>query len=776
MLQNTEEKERLDDVILEKLQSADDGTRILLLPYLSDQAGSKVVEIFLSFKDPNKPELMLALAQTARRVFADMPAEKEQEVFELATIPEVKACFLNWMNQKDPEQFDRQVETWLSSDKKGDRRAGILAIGEVGSERHIDALDKVLASETEPCVLALTLHGLRRFQTDRRVVELVKPFLRHPEEEVRLAAIEALPLDEDVEVNTLIQAIGDPAEKVRTRAIERLVKLPAEKQHLLVAQMGTHSRWVRDGLFEIAEKLDLKNVDVFTFCRNQIKVAYEAVARSEFIAGKPETPATRLMLEHLEEVRKQRVINAIMGVAAKDPEGQVAITLRGLNSDKERDRSDSIEALETLLDKPLANLALPQLDNRPNAERLAIGRKLLGIVELSEAETIKACLNDPSWVTVIMTLECLATWKEVDRYRDTIENIAASDYGGVAHTAKHALHSADGIHEADLSCLIDRINNIRKVELFAGLTIGQLAAVAWQSDVEAFGPDQVVASAERPDRGLLMVVAGEITFQQVHKDADSTRELHRIGAGDWFGAAIMFGMKPPASLVAKSVGEVLLIHLDRETFHSLANQYPGLALQVCNGLAKVVGDVLRDLKSAPRDPEVQKDTHTTTLEGSYCTSAEECSLVDRIFFLRQIDLFSQLDNASVTALAMIGEELALEKGDQVLGSDVGASGLFLIPHGDLSFHRGQELFDRKGPGGYFGLPTLFGMPVDDFVVTAEEKTRLIRIPPEEFRASVMDHPIIAIKACEKLSQLQGSLLDQVLQANEDAAKSGKTPG
>src|SRR5210317_293213 len=177
LLQNTEEPEFLDNAILEKLQTADDRTRLLLLPYLSDQAGSKATELFLTFRDPGKPELMVSLAQTARRVFADMPSEREKSVFELAEIPEVKACFLNWMSQQNPEQFDHQVESWLASEEIGNRRAGILAIGEFGSERHIAALSQVLSTETDPSVLALTLDGLRRFQADDRVGELVKPVL-----------------------------------------------------------------------------------------------------------------------------------------------------------------------------------------------------------------------------------------------------------------------------------------------------------------------------------------------------------------------------------------------------------------------------------------------------------------------------------------------------------------------------------------------------------------------------------------------------------------------
>jgi CRP-like cAMP-binding protein len=118
---------------------------------------------------------------------------------------------------------------------------------------------------------------------------------------------------------------------------------------------------------------------------------------------------------------------------------------------------------------------------------------------------------------------------------------------------------------------------------------------------------------------------------------------------------------------------------------------------------------------------------------------------------------------------MLGEEITFLKGDQLKGSDVGSQGLFLILEGDVKFYRDEHLYDHKGPGRYFGLATLFGMKADKFTVEAQEKTTLMRIPPDEFRACVMEHPIIAIMACEKLSQVQENLIDNILNDSDDAS-------
>jgi len=763
--------ERLDDAILEKLPGSDDLTRLRLLPFLSEAAGSRALDTFLTFIDPNKPELMVALARTVKRVYPQMPDKREREIFERAQLPEVKACFLGWMNRSDSAGFDSRVRAWLNSDEVQERRAGVLAIGEARAVRLRADLALLLETETDPTVMALALHSLGRLDEENSCGALIAPFLQHPEESVRLAAVEALPMATDEQVNRLIHSMGDASESVRKRAVARLEGLPADKHHLLVARMGTNSRWTREGLFKVAGALELDDIDVLRFCRNQLKAAYETLEIAAFIRSRPQNAATRMMLEHLEEVRRHRVHNSLGVLSSRDPEGRLAIALRGLQSGGARERSDSIEAIESLLDRQLLELLLPMRDERPEVERLAIGRRRLDLELPSAKDAIRTCLADANWVSVVMMLECLAIWGNIEPYRDQIKQLGEEHYGAVVHTAEHAIASAAGHHEEALSCLIERINIIRKVDLFGALTIGQLAAVAWQSEVETYADGEVIASAEQSGRGLLMVVSGEVVFLQQRNPGE--KELHRIGDGEWFGAAVMFGMTPPPSMIARSSGSTLLLRINRQDFQTLANQYPDIALGVCTGLAQVAGDVMAERKNRPAKPPTVPGSDQ--LLGSFCTSEGECTLVDRIFFLRQINLFSQLENEPLTALATIGEEIKLARGDRLLGSTPEAGALFLILEGELTFWQEETLYDRKGAGEYFGLATIFGLNVDDFTVVAEKPSTLLRISREDFHASVMDHPVIAIRACERLSQMQGNLIYELLEEQPAEETTPDTP-
>ena len=69
-----------------------------------------------------------------------------------------------------------------------------------------------------------------------------------------------------------------------------------ERGDALVAELGSHSRRVRDGLFQLTRTLDAKDLDVSRFCQGQLKIAYEALAQAEALEQTSKTDAKELQL------------------------------------------------------------------------------------------------------------------------------------------------------------------------------------------------------------------------------------------------------------------------------------------------------------------------------------------------------------------------------------------------------------------------------------------------------------------------------------------------
>ncbi len=585
----------LDDAILSKLPEVDDDTRIRLLDHLSDRAGARAMDAFLGLLDPSKPALMVALARTAKRVFADMPPEQERRVFASASMPEVKACFLRWMRQDEPDRFRALVHGWLASPDPSERRAGILALGELGGRDDVPALYQALAAETDPAALALALRALARIGAPDRGGR-VTPYLHHPDARVRAAAVDALEPESEDAVRALVRTMGDPDDRVRELAIQRLEGVPERLRGPLVEAMGTHSRRIRDGLFRVARTLDLKDVDVFRFCRGQLTEAYQVLARAVALEQVPDGPARRLLQEHLEQVRAERVDNAVRGLAARDPAGHLQVILRGLRSGGARERADSIEALESVLDRPLARILMPMLETRTPAERLAVGRRFLGVAPLAGEngllEAVCALLDAPDWVTNALTLELLAEWGRADLCRDRVGALRSSDNPAVAAAAAHAWtgQKEDGVDPT--MDLPERIFHLRKVGLFRDLQVAELAAIATVAEETSLPADAVALSPDLPYKGLQVVVAGEVAVEQARPNSPcGVVELARWRSGHSFGEVTLFGFTPP-EVTVRTLAPTRFLRIDRDEFYAIAKEYPEIALRVCEVLSERLGMVL----------------------------------------------------------------------------------------------------------------------------------------------------------------------------------------
>ncbi|RMF42603.1 MAG: hypothetical protein D6751_11835, partial [Deltaproteobacteria bacterium] len=293
MLAEAGYRKELDQAILEKLLSCDDTTRLALLPFLSEGAGRSILDVFLELRDPTKPRLMLALAQTARRVLADISAVEERQTFELATLPEVKACFLRWLADSDANGFDAMLNRWLNGEV-AERRAACLALGAHGEPRHRDRLCGLLGRETDASVKALAIRALPGIcpeETQRQALE----GLLHPEPQVRRAAAAVLDPADAGQTRALLGALADPDPVVRETAAANLRQTPRANYPLLLDALADAHPWIRRELLQVAPHLDLQPVDYERAARSRLRLGLRAHLRQRCVATLPDNAATRLL-------------------------------------------------------------------------------------------------------------------------------------------------------------------------------------------------------------------------------------------------------------------------------------------------------------------------------------------------------------------------------------------------------------------------------------------------------------------------------------------------
>jgi hypothetical protein len=126
---------------------------------------------------------------------------------------------------------------------------------------------------------------------------------------------------------------------------------------------------------------------------------------------------------------------------------------------------------------------------------------------------------------------------------------------------------------------MSRLAFLHGVSLFAEIALDDLIAVdhALAGHVYLAG-EPIVTEGEAGDR-LCIVYRGEVRVQK------GGHVLARLTAGDFFGEMALFDAAPRSATVT-SIGEVEVLDLPRDRFHSLVQQRPGILMQLCTTLVR----------------------------------------------------------------------------------------------------------------------------------------------------------------------------------------------
>ena len=400
----------LDQHILSIIKGQDDATRIGLLRLLSPNAGQEALKIFRELADPRKPELMVAIMKTAYQLSPEVSSGFAQEVFESDQHPEVKAYALIGLHKKEPQKYKGIIDSWLVSEKAHERKAGVIAAGESGDSSYISILKQMLkAEERDASILHFLLKGLQRLKAEK-LNSLILPYLSHSVETVRLAALEAFEINDDNSLRRAVARLGDESAVVQELAKSKVQTSSYHNAQVLVESLTIPRHRVREGIFDILESLNIKDLDVFRFARAQLEKGYFYLAEAESLLIFPPSPARDLLIDHLEQKRKLRLENIIRVLVTQDSSGKMRIIWRGVSSSDQRQRSNSLEALEQATDRSLTKIMMPLLENLPASQCLEIGAKhfQLPVLDSNKHALYSHLLEANDWVTIVLTLYLVA--------------------------------------------------------------------------------------------------------------------------------------------------------------------------------------------------------------------------------------------------------------------------------------------------------------------------------------------------------------------------------
>ena len=119
------------------------------------------------------------------------------------------------------------------------------------------------------------------------------------------------------------------------------------------------------------------------------------------------------------------------------------------------------------------------------------------------------------------------------------------------------------------------------------------------------------------------------------------------------------------------------------------------------------------------------------------------STVEKVLFLKSIDLFSLIPGADLAQVAAIATEEARESGEEIFADGEFGDALYLVLEGKVRVHREgrtvAELVERE----CFGEMALLDAEPRSATVTTIDRTQLLRIGREEFQELLVEKPEIA---------------------------------
>ena len=428
----------LDQHLLTALDHQDNRTRIGLVKLLSPKSGRKAASLLMDMaKSEQNHDLTVSALQAINRLDPEFSETFDYEYFTHHHHPEIRAHGLIGLYRRAPEKFHATIQSYLRSDALKDRQTGVIAAGGSGDKLFTDRLkEMLLTQENEPIVpdLLNSLYALK----EAKLNDLAHPYLSNQTRRVRLAALSVLEIDNDELLRKVILMMGDSSGDIFQMAPKKIEKAPYQNTQLIVESLTIPNSRIRKGIFNLLESLNIKDLDVFRFARNQIKDSYQYLSDALSLETFPENDSRNLLVDHLNQKKLQRIENILHVLALQDTSGEMKIIYRGIFSSDSRKRANAMEALENMMDKQLYKEMIPLMESSSPQESLDIGRKRFQLIGLDSGEKgfISHLLAYKDWVTVALTLDLIRNHEPEQFDSNIISEFITSENKYIRWTAR----------------------------------------------------------------------------------------------------------------------------------------------------------------------------------------------------------------------------------------------------------------------------------------------------------------------------------------------------
>lgn len=128
------------------------------------------------------------------------------------------------------------------------------------------------------------------------------------------------------------------------------------------------------------------------------------------------------------------------------------------------------------------------------------------------------------------------------------------------------------------------------------------------------------------------------------------------------------------------------------------------------------------------------------------------STVEKVLFLKSIDLFSQIPGEDLAQVALISHEELREAGEDIFLEGEPGDALYMVLEGRVRVHHGGRTVADLGPKECFGEMAILDASPRSANVTSSVETNLLKIAREDFQDILVEKPQIGLGIIRVLSK------------------------
>lgn len=587
---------KLDNQILNNLEEQDPPTQRALIKMISPESRTDAAKKLIRFLDPDKPEVSIAILKLVCQNDISAISRTDLTPYIEHKHPVVRGFAAACLYSRDPEKYRPMIDTWLGAKDNDLRRSGIISAGLSREGEYIDGLLAILSEKNIDPIIPDIIRALSRLKA-RQLNAVIFAYLTYDLSDVRMAALDALEINDDLSLKKAILLLGDNTDSIHEFAKEKIGTSEFQNSKLLVESLGMPSTRIRRGLFQLLEHLDIKEFEILMFAKKNLNKSYTYLAMEENLVHFPEGKMRNLASEHLLQKKDLVLENIIRVLAIHDQTGRMRTAWRGIFSSDTRQRANAIELLNDILDRKTFNSMLPLLESPTPAMTLAEARKVVKIPKLDpEGKTVLTnLLTSKDWVDVLMGLNLI---KEApDRYevrqmlnelKNSINKHIVKEVHMILNKTREDSKAPQKMNSTEIS-LGEKILLLKEIDIFSGLNAAELAAIAAVTNEQDCPEDQIIIKQNDVGETVFLIIKGKVEVLMEQADGKEVM-LDHIGSGGAFGEMALID-DAPRSATIRTIEPSQFLTLHKQEFKETAMEFPRIALQICSVLSQRIRDL-----------------------------------------------------------------------------------------------------------------------------------------------------------------------------------------